>query len=104
MALPIAFNDGKLDIYTVKNRRLQKKIGTFNFRNETIGIKQYYETSTLGIQIEKIISIPFNNLVANGYAVVINDEHYNIELIQTKDTFPKSLRITLVKIPLEFKK
>lgn len=101
--IPKAFNDGKLDIYTVKNRKLQNHIGTFNFCDETIGIKQFYEFNTLGVQIEKIVSIPFNNLVTNGYAVVIDEEFYNIELIQVKDTFPKSLRITLTKTPLGFK-
>lgn len=104
----VAFTDGLAQIYTVNGRSLKEKIGTFAFHEETIGIKAYYGANTIGEQIDRVISIPFNNLIDKSRAIGIENhdgemDYYTISLIQKKDTFPKSLKITLTKTPLRWK-
>lgn len=89
------FNDGKCVIYTVEKKSLKEKIGEFDFKEETVGIKSFYELHALGIKVEKVISIPFNELANQGQALKIGKNYYDIVLIQAKDTLPRSLKITL---------
>lgn len=98
------FNDGICRIYTIDKRKVKDQLGSFNFCTETVGIKAYTGFQTLGIEIEKVISVPYNNLVSTGRLVKLNDdnEYYQISLIQEKDTFPKSLKLTLSKNPLRW--
>lgn len=98
----VSFNDGKCDIYSVEGRKPVNKIGTFNFSNDTIGIKSYYGFQTIGVEIQKVISIPYNELINQSRLVVIGDEAYQISLIQVKDTFPKTLKITLSKSSIKW--
>lgn len=99
-----AFNDGVCRVYTVEKRKIKEQLGSFNFSEETVGIKAFTEFQTLGIEVEKAISIPYNNLVDTGRLVKLNDDdyYYKISLIQVKDTFPKSLKLTLSKTPLRW--
>lgn len=98
------FSDGICRVYTIEKRKVKDQIGSFNFCEETVGIKAFTEFQTLGIEIEKVISIPYNNLVDIGRLVKLNDDdyYYQISLIQVKDTFPKSLKLTLSKNPLRW--
>jgi len=99
-----AFNDGYCDIYVVEKRKIGDKIGRFNFKEETVGIQSYTQFETLGIEIEKVISIPYNNLITNGRVLNINggEQFYQISLVQIKDTTPKSLKLTLSGTPLRW--
>lgn len=98
-----AFNDGICKVYSLDKRNIDQELGTFNFREETVGITSFTEFQALGIEIEKVISIPFNNLVNTGKVVKLNDDkYYQISLIQVKETLPKSLRLTLSKKPLRW--
>lgn len=101
---PKPFRDGICTIYTVEKRKISEELGTFDFREETVGIEAFTEFQTIGVEIDKVISIPFNNVANIGRVVKINDEDnfYQISLIQRKDTFPKSLRLTLSKSPLRW--
>lgn len=96
----LPFNNGTCGIYTIEKRTVKEKLGQFDFREETIGIRAYTDFQTLGIQIDKVISIPFNTLAEVGRVLRINQETnlYQITAIQVKDTtLPKSLRLTLTK-------
>lgn len=97
-----AFNDGRCSIYTVEKRSIKEKLGDFDFQEETVGVKAFYEFHVLGIQIEKVISIPFNELINPSRVVKIGNDFYTISLIQKKDTFPISLRLSLSKSPLKW--
>ena len=101
---PLPFIDGKCVVCTIKNRTVENVLGVFDFREETVGIQAFTEFNTLGIQIDKAISIPYNNLVEIGRVLRINNEDnlYQIEMIQRKDTFPLSLRLTLTKTNLKW--
>lgn len=95
----LPFNDGQCVVCTIEKRTVKEELGTFDFRNETIGIKAYTEFQTLGIAIDKVISIPFNTVAEVGRIVRLNQDtnYYLISMVQVKDTLPKSLRLTLSK-------
>lgn len=103
----VAFNDGKCEIYTLADsgRQLKTLLGTFNFQEDTIGIKSfYYSLHIEDIKIDRTISIPYNNLIDKSKIVLIGDESYSISLIQPKDTFPKSLKLTLTATSIKWRK
>ncbi len=103
----VVFNDGKCDIYSLADsgRLLKEKLGTFNYKEDTIGIKSfYYSLHIEDIKIDKTISIPYNKLIDKSKVVVINDSTYSISLIQPKDTFPKSLKLTLTQTSIKWRK
>lgn len=94
----LPFNNGHCSIYTIENRTAKEKLGTFDFREETVGIQAFTEFQTLGIQIDKVISIPLNDIAKIGRILRINDDgyFYQITMIQKKDTsIPHYLRLTL---------
>lgn len=93
----VAFTDGLCSIYTAEGRSLKTKLGDFYFKEETIGIRSFTEFQAIGVEVNKVISIPFNDLVDIGRVVVIRGEYYLVNLIQRKDTFPMSLKLTLSK-------
>lgn len=99
-----AFTDGICRVYSIEKRKVKDELGTFNFCEETVGIKAFTEFQTLGIEIEKVISIPYNTLTDIGRVVKLNDDdcYYLVSLIQKKDTLPKSLKLTLSKNPLRW--
>lgn len=102
----VSFNDGVCDIYSLapKGRELGKKLGTFYFCNDTIGIKSYYTSLHIeGMKIDKTISIPYNGLIDNSKVVVIEGDTFEISLLQPKDTFPKSLKLTLTKTNVKYR-
>ena len=100
----LPFKDGQCKIYTIEKRTIDKCLGTFDFHNETVGIKAYTEFNVLGIEVERAISIPENDVAQVGRVLKINDESnfYQIVLIQHKDTFPRSLRLTLAKANIQW--
>lgn len=99
-----AFTDGICKVYSIEKRNIKDHLGSFNFCKETVGVKAFTEFQALGIEIEKVISIPYNTLVDNGRVVKLNDDdvYYQISLIQEKDTLPKSLKLTLSRTPLKW--
>ena len=100
----LPFNDGRCVICTVEKRTAKEVLGVFDFRNETIGIKAYTGFQTLGIEIDRVISIPINTVAEVGRIVRLNQDtnFYSISLIQEKDTMPKSLRLTLTKTNIKW--
>lgn len=100
----LPFNDGLCRVYTVEKRTAKDYLGVFNFREETVGIKAYTEFQTLGIEVNKAISIPYNTFAEIGRIVLLNDDEqfYRIVAIQVKDNLPKSLRLTLSKTNIKW--
>lgn len=101
---PLPFIDGVCEVYTIQKRTIDEKLGQFDFREETVGIQAFTEFNALGIQIDKIISVPYNTVMDIGRVLRINDDtnFYQITMIQKKDTFPKSLRLTLTKTNIKW--
>lgn len=100
----LPFNDGFCKIYTIEKRTAKEFLGQFDFREETVGIQAYTQFQTLGIQIDKVISIPFNSIAEVGRILKINqdDFFYQITMVQKKDNFPKSLRISLTRTNIKW--
>lgn len=101
------FKDGQCEIYTLADsgRQLKEKLGTFNYQEDTIGIKSfYYSLHVEDIKIDRTISIPYNKLIDKSKVVIIGDNSYSISLIQPKDTFPKSLKLTLTATSIKWRK
>ena len=100
----LPFNDGMCTICTIENRTIKDKLGNFDFRNETVGIKAFTDFQVLGIQVDRVISIPYNDIAQVGRVVKLNagDNYYQIVLMQKKDTLPISLRLTLSKINIKW--
>lgn len=93
-----AFNSGRCEVYSVEKRTIKDKLGTFDYCNETLGITMFTEFQTIGIEIEKVISIPYNEIAQIGRVAKLSDGGiYRISLVQEKDTFPRTLRIALSK-------
>lgn len=101
----LPFNNGYCKIYTIEKRTAKDKLGQFDFREETVGIRAFTDFQVLGIQVDKVISIPLNNVAEIGRILRINqdDYFYQITAIQKKDsTLPKSLRLTLTKTNIKW--
>lgn len=100
----LPFNEGVCEIFTIEKRTTKEKLGQFDFREETVGIRAFTDFQTLGIQIDKVISIPLNTIAEIGRVVHINDDTnlYRITAIQKKDTLPKSLRLSLTKTNIKW--
>ena len=100
----LPFNDGFCQIYTIEKRTVKDLLGTFDFREETVGLKAYTEFQTLGIQIDKVISIPENTVAEIGRILKLNQDefYYQISLVQVKDTLPKSLRLSLTRTSIKW--
>lgn len=100
----LPFPDGFCEIYTIEKRTAKDKLGTFDFREETVGIQAFTDFQALGVQIDKVISIPYNTVADIGRVLRINQDtnFYQISMIQKKDTLPMSLRLTLSKINIKW--
>lgn len=101
----LPFNNGFCCIYTIEKRTAKDKLGQFDFRNETIGIRAFTDFQVLGVQLDKVISIPYNEVAEIGRILRINqdDYFYQITAIQVKDsTLPKSLRLSLTKTNIKW--
>lgn len=98
---PIAFNDGICSIWTLEKNHLKTKLGEFDFHEDTLGINTFHELGLLGKQVDRVISIPYQTLIDQSFAVVIESKAYYVITIQKKDTFPMSLKLTLEKTPIK---
>lgn len=100
----LPFNDGMCTICTIENRTIKERLGNFDFREETVGVKAFTEFQVLGIQVDKVISIPVNNVTEVGRVLKMNQDknYYRIEMVQKKDTLPESFRLTLSKINIKW--
>lgn len=100
----LPFNDGFCQIYTIEKRTAKDFLGKFDFREETVGVQAFTEFQTLGIQIDKVISIPYNTVAEVGRILRINQDtnFYQITMIQVKENIPKSLRVTLTKTNIKW--
>lgn len=100
----LPFNDGFCQIYTIEKRTAKDYLGTFDFRDETVGVQAYTGFQTLGIQVDRVISIPYNTKADVGRILKINQDtnFYQIVMMQVKENIPKSLRLTLTKTNLKW--
>ncbi len=104
VAQPLPYVSGTCDVFSTEKRTVKDFLGKFDYREETLGIKAFTEFQTIGIEVDKVISIPYNDLVDIGRVVKLDKEEgfYLVSLVQRKDTFPMSLRLTLSKTQIKW--
>ena len=100
------WNDGIINILNAKNGViLSNRVEGINFGERTVGIKRFYSAKDAGDEIVGMISIPYgvdirpkDLLELKNYGKsCLDDGFYFISQIQTKDTAPKSLYVSLKK-------
>lgn len=84
------YNDGVASVYSIRNRsapgntpvnELTLKC-TLRFNNKVIGVKRFWEAKSKNIDINKLIRVPFNNLLNGTEIIVIDDKQFEIKQFQ----------------------
>ncbi len=92
------FNDGVCILCRTDKRKIVANVARLRFGIRTVGVTRFYQAKIADSGIDKLISVPFNSFISSKHIVLINDEQYNIKLVQEKyDTVPPSMYITLQK-------
>lgn len=98
------FNSGVAEICEVEGKNITKALMKPRFEDKTVGMSRFYEAKVAGSKVERLISIPFNDVISKENVVVISEIQYEIDLIQTKfDTLPKTLLVTLSEMVIRKK-
>lgn len=104
------FNDGIINVLDAKDGVINKTLcKNIHFGNRTYGVKRFYEAQVAGSKIERLISIPFNDLVSRDNLIELkefrtgNTYLYSISMYQPKyDTTPKCIYLTLEKTEIKY--
>lgn len=99
------FNSGIIEICIKENKRIKRNLldGNIRYKDETLGVTRFYEARVADSKITKVISIPYQHVINNDdkdkYAVNIDDEWYDVDLVQVKSTesFIPKVFLTLKK-------
>lgn len=100
------FSDGFVEIYqledTAKPGYMPKEeyvmIFKLRYAEQRLGVSRYYAAMQNQIQIQRVIRVPRIKGITNQHIAVTEDgQQYRIDLIQTADTYPPSLDLTLVQ-------
>lgn len=84
------FNDGVLEICIKENKRIKRNLlpNKIRFKNETLGVTRFYEARVADSKVSKVISIPYQRVINNDdrdkYAVFINQQWYDVDMVQIK--------------------
>lgn len=90
------FNDGVVNVCSTEKRRIKKDIAVIRFGLRTVGVKRFYEAKISGSRVDRLISVPINNIITGSSLLIINNTQYEVEQIQEKyDTVPPAMYITL---------
>lgn len=67
-----------------------------HFQNLTIGIKRNYSARSVGVNLEKLIAVPYSPEILSAMTVSIEGVKYKVEQKQViEDSFPKSVQFSL---------
>lgn len=104
------FNDGIINILSAVDGVITKTLhSNIHFGNRTYGVRRFFEAKAAGSEIERLISIPFNDLIARENIIELkefrtgNTSLYEIVMLQPKfDTAPQSIYLTLKRTEIEY--
>lgn len=104
------FNDGIINILAAVDGVITKTLhSNIHFGNRTYGVKRFFEAKVTGSEIERLISIPFNDLVSRENLIELkefrtgNTYLYEIIMFQPKfETAPQSIYLTLKRTEIEY--
>lgn len=102
------FNDGVLTRLKASDGVITESLVNFPYGEKTVGIKRFYNAKVSGSEISMMVSVPYNHFIRQKDLVELHSFHtdetkvFRIDLLQFKDTAPKSLWLTLVKEDIEY--
>ncbi len=97
------FSDGVLNILEVQDGVILSTLHKgIRFGNRTIGISRFFKAQVAGSKIERLVSVPFNDLITQDDLIELkefrtgNAELFKISFYQPKfDTAPPCIYLTL---------
>lgn len=94
------FNDGAASLWSVKNNKLDKRIGHYYFGDETISYKRYYTARAASVVFDRVIHVHMIDTIdAATHNITIGKTRYKIEQQQQiRSTNPPITRLTLRKV------
>ena len=94
------FNDGSLDICSVKGRKIvETRQAGIRFGFRTVGIKRFYEAKVLSNQIDEVVAILPVEDISTMDICIIGEKRYKIIQIQNKyDATPPCLLLSLERV------
>ena len=101
----VTFNDGILDICSVKGRKIvETKHCGIRFGFRTVGIKRFYEAKVLSNQIDEVVAIlPVEDIISAMDICIIGEKQYKIIQIQNKyDAAPPCLLLSLERVVIAY--
>ena len=102
------FYDGVISILKAVDGVIEATIIEVPYGTKTVGINRFYQAKTAGSDVKMVVSIPYNKKVHQTDLVEIHDfetdekEIYRIDMLQVKDTAPRSIWLTLVGVPIKY--
>ncbi len=101
----VTFNDGKLDICTVSDRKiLCTKEQGIRFGRRTVGVSRFWNAKVASSTVDSVVAIPFRKGVSTMDICLINGEQFKINQVQDKfDQFPPCLLLSLERIQIAYK-
>lgn len=102
------FNDGVISILKAVDGVIESTVIEFPYGIKTVGINRFYQAKTAGSDVKMVVSIPYNKKVHQTDLVELHDfetntkEVYRIDMLQVKDTAPRSIWLTLVGVPIKY--
>ena len=97
------WNNGRLTVLEAADGVILSEKGTIPFGYKTVGIKRFYNAAIAGTEIQKLVSVPENGIVKQKDLIELFDfktgekNIYRVDMLQEKDTAPRSYWLTLVK-------
>ena len=104
------FNDGIINILSAVDGVIIDTLhSNIHFGNRTYGVKRFFEAKVAGSEIERLISIPFNDLVTRENLIELKEFRtgktflYEIVMFQPKfETAPQSIYLTLKRTEIKY--
>ncbi len=98
------FNDGIMTVLSASDGVItSNKFYPIRYGVKTVGVTRFYAAATAGSEIEMMVAVPYNTIVQQKDLVEIKPystgeaKIYRVNMLQPKDTAPRSLYLTLVK-------
>lgn len=97
------FSDGIINVLEARDGIITKTLHTgIRFGNRTIGVSRFFNAEVAGNKIEKLISVPLNDLIKRNDLIELKDFRngkiniFKIVFMQAKfDTAPPCIYLTL---------
>lgn len=100
------YNSGVVSIYTVQDvaqpgYQPQKELTllcSLRYEEQRLGIQRYYEAQQNQVEVERVIRVSkYPGITNQDVAETEDGTRYRIDMVQSADTYPPSLDLTLAK-------